>query len=53
MSANLENLVIEGLKTGDCSIERALLVISGLHDEEQIRAYEQKIDGIENDFYDW
>ncbi len=52
MKSDLETLVIEGLKNGDCSIERALLVVSGL-DERGIRNYQQKLDSIQDDFERW
>ena len=52
MMANkdLESTVIEQVKSGRCSVERALLVVSGLENEEQIRAYQRKLDRIQQDF---
>ena len=52
MMANkdLESTVIEQVKSGRCSVERALLVVSGLENEEQIRAYQRKLDWIQQDF---
>ena len=44
-----EYRMIAQLKKGECSIERALLIVSGL-DEQGVRAYQQKLDCIEDSF---
>ncbi|MFH1405823.1 MAG: tetratricopeptide repeat protein, partial [Nanoarchaeota archaeon] len=46
----LEEKTIEKLKAGECSVERALLVVSGLQTEEEISSYQQKLDHIQRDF---
>ena len=52
MKSDLETSVIEGLKTGDGSIERALLAVSGL-DEKGVGNYQQKLDRMQQDFEQW
>ncbi|MBU1977266.1 MAG: tetratricopeptide repeat protein [Nanoarchaeota archaeon] len=49
----LENKIIKGLKTGECSVERALLAVSGLQTEEEIASYQAKLDYIQDDFERW
>ncbi len=46
----LEEITLEQLKTGETSIERALLVVSGLQTEEEVAAYQVKLDFIQDDF---
>lgn len=48
MTADQEYRMIEELKTGACSVERALLVVSGL-DEEGIRTYQRRLDSMQRD----
>ena len=41
---NLEHKIVEELKTGQCSVERALLIVSGWKSEEEVAAYQGKLD---------
>jgi len=43
-------MTVEELKEGKCSVERALLVVSGLQSEEEVAEYQRKLDYIQNDF---
>ena len=52
-NSGLEDIMMQELKTGDCSIERALLVASGLETEAQIEHYVRKLDGLQEDFNKW
>ncbi|MDP7244070.1 MAG: hypothetical protein QF568_01875 [Flavobacteriales bacterium] len=47
---NLEDLMIKEVKSGDFSLERALLIASGLTDEKQIDEYIKKIDTLQEGF---
>ncbi len=46
----LEDITLREFKAGKTSVERALLVISGLETEEAISSYHRKLDFIQNDF---
>ncbi|MEK6809775.1 MAG: tetratricopeptide repeat protein [Nanoarchaeota archaeon] len=47
---DLESLTIEQLKAGECSVERALLVVSGLESEKEVAAYQRKLDLLQQGF---
>lgn len=47
---SLEDRIIGELKEGSCSVERALLAVSGLETEDEIAVYTKKIDLIQKDF---
>ncbi|MEK6809970.1 MAG: hypothetical protein AABY40_04805 [Nanoarchaeota archaeon] len=49
---DLESLTIEQLKAGECPVERGLLLVSGLN-ESGVKAYQRKLDGLENGFVQW
>ncbi|MEK6809774.1 MAG: tetratricopeptide repeat protein [Nanoarchaeota archaeon] len=49
---DLEHKTIEELKAGECSVERALLVVSGL-DERGVSDYERKLDRMQDGFTPW
>jgi len=47
---NLEQKIIQEIKQGDFSVERALLIASGLTSENQIEEYRKKIETTVTDF---
>lgn len=53
MTTDLESTVIEQLKSGQCSVERALLVVSGLETEEDVAEYQRRLDRIKEGFCRW
>lgn len=52
MTNDPEYQMIEQLKAGECSLERALLVVSGLN-ERGIVYYQRKLDQLQHDFEQW
>ncbi len=46
----MEQKIIRKIKQGEFSVERTLLIISGLNSENQINEYKKKIEIIETDF---
>jgi len=50
MINKLELQMLEQLKGGECSIERALLIASGLQSERAVAGYQRKLDQIQHDF---
>lgn len=53
-TTNLEERLVEEIKSGkDVPIERALLIISGLTDEAQIKDYVSKIAALQRGFEEW
>lgn len=50
MVKDLEYHMIEQLKAGQCSVERALLVVSGLQNEEEVAEYQRKLDRMQKGF---
>ena len=50
---DFEEQMIERLLAGECSIEYALLVASGLDNDEEVEKYQRKIGKIQSDFDAW
>ena len=47
-----EDLVIEDLLVDECSLEKALIVASGIRDEKEVSEYLRKLDIIQQGYYD-
>ena len=50
MTTSLEDITLEEFKAGNASVEKTLLVISGLSTEDAVKQYTAKLDTIEKDF---
>src|SRR3989338_1009414 len=50
LTTSLEDITLEEFKAGNASVEKTLLVISGLSTEDAVEQYVAKLDKIEKDF---
>ena len=50
MTTSLEDITLEEFKAGNASVEKTLLVVSGLSTEDAVEQYVAKLDKLEKNF---